>query len=204
MSATPSTPPGTTQLHIWIDRIQAGDESARDELLWAFMSQFQGLAQRMLRGFRGVARWERTDDVLQNALVRLDRALRTERPGSVLGFVRLAATQMRRELLDLARHYQGPQGLGAHHASWPPDASNPPPDPADPASDLADRTRWDAVHEEVDRLPPEEHEVVDLLFYAGRTQAEAAAILGISESTVLRRWTAARLKLKSRLGEGDW
>jgi len=115
MSApTPSNPPGTTQLHVWIDRIQAGDESARDELLRSFCGRLEELARRKLRGFPAVARWEQTDDVLQNALVRLTRALETEKPKSVLGFVGLAATQMRRELIDLARHYRGPEGLGAN------------------------------------------------------------------------------------------
>src|SRR5437870_4454184 len=99
MSATPlSSPRGTTQLHVWIDRIQAGDLSARDA--------------------------------------------------------------------------------------------------------PADLARWEAFHEEVNRLPEEEREVFNLLYYAGRTQEEAAAILDISASTVFRRWTAARLTLKSRLGEG--
>jgi RNA polymerase sigma-70 factor (ECF subfamily) len=188
-------------LHVWIDRIQAGDLAARDELLRAFLGQLEALARRMLRGFPGVARWERTDDVFQNAVVRLDRALREVRPESVRGFVALAATQMRRELLDLADHYQGPRGLGANHATWRPEVGTPP-EPADDA-EPADLARWEAFHEEVGRLPPEEREVVDLLFYAGRTQEEAAATLGISESTVYRHWKNARLKLHSRLREGE-
>ena len=55
---------------------------------------------------------EQTDDVLQNAVVRLLRALEEVRPPSVRAFFGLAATQMRRELLDLARRYQGRGGPG--------------------------------------------------------------------------------------------
>ena len=62
-------------------------------------------------------RWEQTDDVVQNALVRLRRALETTSPESVRSFVNLAAVQIRRELIDLARHYHGPNGMGAHHES---------------------------------------------------------------------------------------
>ena len=34
----------------------------------------------MLKGYPGVGRWEQTDDVLQNSLVRLDRALGSVAP----------------------------------------------------------------------------------------------------------------------------
>ena len=60
-------------------------------------------------------RWEETDDVVQNALVRLRRAVETKAPVSVRSCVNLAAVQIRRELIDLARHYHGPNGMGAHH-----------------------------------------------------------------------------------------
>ena len=39
------------------------------------------------------------------------------RPDSTRAFFGLAAEQMRRELLDLARHYYGPEGEGANHDS---------------------------------------------------------------------------------------
>jgi DNA-directed RNA polymerase specialized sigma24 family protein len=41
---------------------------------------------------------------------------------------------------------------------------------------------------------------VDLLFYQGLQQAEAAAVLGVSERTVKRRWQSARLALHEALG----
>ena len=56
----------------------------------------------------------------------------------------------------------------------------------------------------VEQFSPTElhHHAIEELYYAGRTQEEAAAILNISASTVFRRWTAARLTLQSRLGKG--
>src|SRR5262245_31807408 len=98
----------TTQLHGWLDRMRAGDLAARDELLRSLCGRLEQLAHKMLRRFPGVARWEQTGDVLQNALVRLFRALGQVRPASMRDFFGLASEQMRRELLDLARHYQGP------------------------------------------------------------------------------------------------
>ena len=48
-------------------------------------------------------------------------------------------------------------------------------------------------------LPEEERETFDLLWYQGLTQAEAGALLGLSERTVKRRWQSARLLLHDRL-----
>ena len=107
----------TTRIQLRLDRLRAGDASARDELLQIACERLTRLARKMLRGYPGVSRWEQTDDVLQNAAVRLCRALEDVRPESVRSFVSLAAVQIRRELIDLARHYDGPEGPGRHHAS---------------------------------------------------------------------------------------
>src|SRR5262245_32883266 len=118
-------PPGTTQLAAWLARARAGDAAAADELLRAFAPRLEELARRLLRRFPAVARWEQTGDVLQNARLRLLRALPQSPPASVAGFLGLAAEQLRRELLDLARRHRGPRGLGGNHASWPAGAAEP-------------------------------------------------------------------------------
>src|SRR5262245_8442553 len=103
----------TTQLQGWLARMNAGDQSARDELIARAGERLRKLSRRMLSDFRGVGRWEDSDDVLQNALVRLLRALEVVRPQSVREFCRLSAMQIRRELIDLTRHHFGPEGHGA-------------------------------------------------------------------------------------------
>src|SRR5580692_10001775 len=95
----------TMQLHRWLERIRPGDLSARDELLRNFCGRLEALARKMLRRFPQVKRWAQTDDVLQNALLRLLRSLQKVEPASVRDFLGLAAVEMRRELLDLARHF---------------------------------------------------------------------------------------------------
>src|SRR5438034_9462785 len=90
-----------TNLRAWLERIRAGDESARDELLRASCGHLERLARKMLQQYPRVRRWEETGDVLQNALLRLFRALKTVRPDSARAFFGLAAEQIRRELLDL-------------------------------------------------------------------------------------------------------
>src|SRR5262245_49199486 len=111
----PEAPDPTTLLQERLDRLLAGDVAARDELLAAASKRLQRLARKMLRGYPAVGRWEQTDDVLQNATLRLCRALQEVKPQSVRSFFNLAAVQLRRELIDLARHYGGPLGAGAHH-----------------------------------------------------------------------------------------
>src|SRR5262245_330879 len=118
----------TTEVQARIDRIRAGDPLAREELLAATCDRLRRLTRKMLKGYPGVRRWEETDDVMQNAVLRLCRALADVTPPTARDYFRLAALQVRRELLDLARHYYGPQGAGAHHASHAPgdpEASGP-------------------------------------------------------------------------------
>jgi RNA polymerase sigma-70 factor (ECF subfamily) len=107
----------TVQLRQWLERMRAGDLDARDEMLRALCGRLECLARKMLRRFPQVQRWAQTDDVLQNALMRLLHSLQKVQPGSVTDFFGLAALEMRRELLDLARHSYGPLGHGAHDAS---------------------------------------------------------------------------------------
>ena len=102
-----------------ISRLNAGETSARQDLVEHAMMRLHLLARRQLRHFPRVARWEQTDDVLQNATLRLLRALREVRPTSMAQFFSLAGLQIRRELLDLARHYYGPEGLGKNQVSHP-------------------------------------------------------------------------------------
>src|SRR5438132_5094838 len=161
----------TTQLHQLIDRLQHGDAEARNELVRSVCSSLERLARKMLQRYPAVHRWEQTGDVLQNALLRLLRALEEIKPPSMRDFFGLAAEQVRRELLDLARHYRSGKGLGRNLASHG-DSILRELDRADP--DMADDNleRWHEFHEAVQRLPAEEREVIGLAFYHGWTQAQ--------------------------------
>jgi RNA polymerase sigma-70 factor (ECF subfamily) len=130
--------------------------------------------------------------------MRLLRALGQVEPESTRAFFGLAAEQIRRELLDLARHYQGRWGPGANQESVRIDSQAPAGagEPAGPAEDEGELERWCAFHEEVARLPAEEREVVGLIFYHGWTQEEVAELFGVNVRTVQRRWQSALLKLR--------
>lgn len=188
----------------WLDRLRAKDAAAADELIAATCHRLELMARKALKGFPGVRRWEQTPDVLQNALLRLHRALKARAaadraPATAREFFALAAGLIRRELIDLLRHYYGPLGHGAHYDSERrgPDGTPLPAAPPDLSREPARLARWTQFHECVDRLGPEEHEVFALVWYQGLTLKEVAQVLDVSERTVKRRWREARLKLRA-------
>jgi RNA polymerase sigma-70 factor (ECF subfamily) len=189
-----------------LDRLRAGDPAAREELIAIAAGRLTRLARRMLRDNPRIRRWEETDDVLQNATLQLYRALATVRPESVRDFFKLAAAQIRRELIDLARHHYGPLGPAAHYesrAGADGDSSGGPTSPQDPADESHEPGRlasWTEFHRCVEVLPDEEREVFHLLWYHELTQAEAAQLLGTSERVVGSLWRRARYRLHRALG----
>jgi RNA polymerase sigma-70 factor (ECF subfamily) len=188
----------------WIDRLRAGDETARAELLRCSCDRLVELTRRMLRRYARIKRWEQTDDVVQNVALRLYRTLEHVTPESTRDFLRLASLNIRRELLDLAKHYYGPHGLGTLHASQPDGASRddgpaPAGGPSDVTHDPSRLEAWAEFHRQVSALPDALREVFDLIWYQGLARAEAAEVIGISERTLMRRWQEARLAIYDAL-----
>ncbi len=192
-------------------RIEAAEGAelarARSDLLEHALGRLERLARTMLRGYPKLRRWEQTDDLLQNALLRLHRALNSVRPSTSREFYGLAALQIRRELIDLSRRHFGPEGAAARHftASSLDAAAD---DLLGASPDAAERSdalnAWQAFHEEVGRLPEIEQEIVQLLWYQGLKQNEAAELLGVTERTVKNRWRRAKQLLQHKLHFSDW
>lgn len=188
----------------WLERLQQGDAAAGKELVDCSCRRLLQLTRKMLRRYPRVKRWEETDDVLQNVSMRLQRALNQVVPGSVRDYLRLASLQIRRELLDLVKHYFGPQGLGANHGTHFQNSDQTTSNgehrqPVDVRNEPQRLAAWTEFHAQVDELPEEEREVFDLLWYQGLTQVEAARLLSVTERTIQRRWQAARLHLFEKL-----
>jgi RNA polymerase sigma factor (sigma-70 family) len=197
-------------LQLLLDRLAAGDEAAADLLIERSVKRMHRLAHFLLKvKYPHIRRWYETDDVFQNAALRLRRALKDVKPASARDFLNLAGVQIRRELTDLARHQFGPEGPGKHHASGPPIPE------ADEAGDRrgvegealgpgpATEAQWrDFLQHVQESLPEEEREVFDLLYVQDLSQEEAARLLGVSVPTVKRRWRAARLRLHKAIHGG--
>jgi len=191
-----------TPLRACFERLQAGDAAARDELLRLSYDRLLAMTRKMLTNYDRLRHWEESTDVVQQVMYRLNDCLKQDLIHSPTDYFRLAATHIRRILIDLTRHYFGPLGIGTNHAA---------PNGFSPfeqlngvlASDRDDPARLAVVaelHEFIAALPAELREVVELHWYLGMTLAETAAVLGLSVSTVKRRYAEALKLLGQRFG----
>jgi RNA polymerase sigma-70 factor (ECF subfamily) len=190
----------TTYVQECLLRLRQGEPAAREDLIRAACDRLTDLTRVMFKSYGRLRRWEETDDVLQSALIRLHRALGTIAPETPRDFYRLATAQIRRQLIDLSRHYYGPEGAARRHESAAPppacDHSEPPtPESGNSTFEPSRLAVWTDFHRQVEALPDHEREVFDLIWYQNMQQNEAAPLLGVSARTVLRRWQSACLKL---------
>ena len=161
------------------------------------------LCRKMLNRFERLRSTAETGDVMTNACWRLLRSLESLKPANTREFFALAAEQVRRELLDLAKYHDANRRAGADHAVRL-DAA----DSSAPAAQVADYSEganelhcWTAFHDAIPKLPVEEREVFGLTFYHGWKQLEIAELLYCDERTVRRRWHRACVLLKELLGD---
>lgn len=198
----------TTRLQGLLDRWATGDETAIDAIIVHSQDQLKRMAGRMLASSPLVGRWHGEDDVLQEALIRLHRSLKSVKPDSKRAFNGLAATQIRRELIDMARRLYGPEGHARHYktsagAADVNGSDNVAVEKIDPATSVADQLEMTDFHATVGEIADEDREVFELIFYQGMTQVEVANLLDVSERTIKRRWREARLSLQRKFGSVD-
>ena len=195
------TPPSTSALQEILDRFLAGDTAAKNSLVDRANGRLLVVARGLLNGFPVVRQHEETAGVLNEAYQRISSALDDVRPATVRQFFGLVALQLRRVLLDLVRKY-GPTDRDGNPrpitilTGGDEDGGLDSPDTglgADASGAKAD------VRTAVGTLPRDEREVIDLIFFNGLTQAEAADLLGVHEDTVKRRWLRAKVKLGEAL-----
>ena len=178
-------------------RLVAGDLSARGRIIKLCADRLRVLASRMLAGFPNVRRWDDTDDLFQNAAMRLHRTLGKVTITSPREVIALAATELHRELLDLARRHAGPMSFAANHATNFPEqqGSDGLPVPRvvseSPAADER-LDRWSEFHEAIAALPDDLREIFHLAWYLGVDQRSIAELMNCSERTVRSRWLEAR------------
>jgi RNA polymerase sigma factor (sigma-70 family) len=198
----PESASESPELTACLERLAAGDLTARERIVELLADRLRILTRRMLARFPNVRRWDDTDDVFQNAALRLYRALGRpgETPRSVLA---LAAAELHRELLDLARRYAGPHSHASHHATnvirgAVGDALSRDEHVAEPDDDL---DRWSRFQEAVAELPAGHREVFDLVWYLGADQRTIAKVLGCSPRTVKSRWREVRQAVRDAVDE---
>lgn len=161
----------------------------------------RNVSHSLLAGFPDVQRWDQTDDILQQAALRLHRALQETTPESRRHLENLAALQVRRTLIDLGRAYS--TRVGMNQQRWTPphrgrDVGVLSEVPTSPEHDPQKIIEWVELHEQIEQLPANEQEVFQLIWYRGLSKEDVATLLNVDVRTIQRRWRAARETLASR------
>lgn len=182
----------THDLVFWVLELQDGRPDAAEMIFRRIMARVERLARAMFKKFPRVGRFVDVDDVTQSSLIRLLAAFRQIRPTSRQHFYALSNEFIRRELLDLAKHYYGPLGAGTHLSDVDLGESAP-------TVEVDDLDKMTAFHEAVARLPPEEREAIGLSYYHGWNQVEIAELYQVSVRTV-RRWQASAVERLQQAG----
>ena len=161
--------------------MRTGDESARDELIRCSCDRLDDLILKMLGRYEQVRRWELADEVVQRVALELYRTLEPVTPESSREFLRLASMNIRRQLVDLADHFFGPEGQNIQNTGGRGlDGSNSGDTIAgqlfEGALDPARLAAWTELHRQIDGLGDLDREVFELLWYQGLTQAESEGL----------------------------
>jgi RNA polymerase sigma factor (sigma-70 family) len=171
-------------------RLAAGDQAARRELIGCAYQRLRCLARVILNEsfprLKAAPAALETTDVADEAALGMYQVLAEITPATPRDFFRLAAQRIRWLLLERAKQVDRARRELADSPA--PQAADRPPEEDTPGA-------LEALYQQIEALPEKEREVVDLLYFHGLDQSEAAAILGVTERSVRRYWTAARLKL---------
>lgn len=174
---------------------RAGDDAALRRLVAVLYDDLHGVAGRLMRGERGDHTLGATG-LVHEAFLRLAHAP-SALPEDRARFFGAAATAMRRILVDYARRRNAERrGGGAY--DLPLATALPLLGQDDGAAFLVG---IDEALQRLERLDARLARVVELRFFVGFTEAEAAEVLGVTDRTVRRDWTKARAFLERALAE---
>lgn len=170
-----------------IDAAEQGDRSATEALFAALYADLHRLAKRELARLGGVASLSATT-LLHEAYLDIAARSGPSFPDRAR-FMVYAARVMRGLIIDHARSRHAMKRGGQFEITSL--GTEPLENPVDPR-ELA---RVSEALDELADADPSLVEVVDLKFFCGFSFAEIAAMRGISERTVQRKWEKARIYL---------
>jgi len=175
-----------------IANAETGDASAADALFALLYAELHRLAKGQLAR-SSVGATLGTTTLLHEAYLSM-----SEREGTVFPdrarFMAYAARAMRGLIID---HVRGRRALkrGGEFVFTPVDETL-----ADPGADPPDLERVGAALDELAALEPRLAEVVELRFFCGFSFEEIAGMWGVSDRTVQRDWSKARIYLHGKIG----
>lgn len=187
MTMAATTEEITTLLTQWRD----GRDDAGDKLIASLYGELRRLAEHYMSS-------ERAGHTLQATALVNELYLRLFGGQPIrfqdrAHFFAIAAQQMRRVLVDHARSHHAEKRGGSRPVISLDEAGEPA---------AADNQNILAIHqalEELEKLDSRSAKAVELRFFGGLTESEAAEVLGISVATLKRDWSFGRAWLLSRL-----
>lgn len=174
-----------------LDRARQGQPAAVEQLVPLLYAELRRIAARALRG-------ERPGQTLQPTALVHEAYLRLLKDDSLsfqnrAHFLAIAARSMRQILVEHARA-RGAKKRGGQRQRVTLDegaAAAPPRE--------VELVALDAALERLERIDPAHARIVELRFFGGLTNEEAAEALNVSPATVKRRWAVARAWLYREL-----
>ena len=180
-------------------RMRSGDDAAAADLYETLYADLRGLAGSYMAQ-------ERTGHTLQPTALVHEAWMRVAGPrqgdgageyGDRAHFVRTAARAMRRVLVDHARARKTQKrgegevqnGLDEMLAGY--------------AAERIDICELDDVLERLTETDPELGRLVELRFFGGQSLPRIAELLGVSQTTIERRWRIARAWLRTEMAPTD-
>jgi RNA polymerase sigma-70 factor (ECF subfamily) len=177
-----------------LGEIGRGEKDAMNQLLPLVYDELHRLARSYFRRERGEHTLQPTA-LVHEAYIRLvDQRAPMESRGH---FLAVAATQMRRILLDYARKHRAARRGGAGQKVMLEDTM------AISEQVPVDMIALDGALTRLAGLDSEQARLVELRFFGGLSVEQTAEVLGVSPATVKRYWSSARALLHREITGGS-
>jgi RNA polymerase sigma-70 factor, ECF subfamily len=174
--------------------IEQGDPTAADQLLPLVYDELHRLARSYFRRERGEHTLQPTALVHEAYIRMVDQKSPMETRGH---FLAVAATQMRRILMDYARKHRAERRGGGGQKVMLEDTM------AIAEQRPLDMISLDTALGQLSMLDPEQARLVELRFFGGLSVEETAEVMGVSPATIKRSWSSARAFLHREMTGGN-
>ena len=191
LSDKPKQNGGTEGVSLTLRQLVAGDTSAADRLFPVVYDQLRSLADRMLRGGRPDHTLQPTALVHEVFLKMVQQVQGTWKDRA--HFLNVCALAMRQILINYARD----RGADKRGGGWQRITLTGLSGETDCLD--VDAGALHAALERLAQLNPRHYQVVVARFLGGLSVEEAAHVLGVTDRTVKRDWSAARVWLALQL-----
>ena len=177
-----------------LNEMAKGDSGAAEKLLPLVYSELHRLAAAYMRR-------ERSDHTLQATALINEAYLRLSKDNGEWNsrehFIGMAANVMRHVLVDYARAHKAQQRDGGLKRVEMKE------DFAISTDKLEELVSLDEALRRLESLQPRQAKVVELRYFGGLSMEQIASLLGVSERSVKRDWSLARIWLFRELQQGS-